>query len=242
MKAIFDIGNTTFKCGLFSETEMINFFRESTLEEILTQLAPYEDEITSGIVASVRKLSTTQRELLNNRPFSILWFNVRTPLPMANAHDFPDSLGVDRLAAVVEAVNSSSDRPLLVIDVGTAVTYEFISADGTYLGGNISPGIQLRFKALNDYTSALPLIDKDGPRMEIGVDTDTAIRNGVLLGIEHEIMGYIREMMKKDPRILVFLTGGDSISFDDKLKKCIFADKFLVLRGLNRILDYNNDK
>ncbi|MFA6830653.1 MAG: type III pantothenate kinase [Bacteroidaceae bacterium] len=242
MKAIFDIGNTTFKCGLFSGTEMVFFFRENTLEEVFSQLEPHKSQITSSIVATVRKLSVAQREILNNCPWTVLWFTVKTPLPMKNSHNLSSDLGVDRLAAVVEAVNTSVDRPILIIDVGTAVTYEFISAEGVYLGGNISPGIQLRFKALSDYTSALPLIDKDGPRSEIGINTDTAIRNGVLLGLEHEIMGYIHSMRKKESRILVFLTGGDSISFDDKLKKCIFADKFLVLRGLNRILDYNNDK
>lgn len=242
MKAIFDIGNTTFKCGLFSRTEMVYFFRANTLEEIFNQLEPYKSQITSSVVSTVRKLSVAQKAILNNCPWSILWFSVNTPLPMRYTHDLPKDLGVDRLAAVVEAMNSSSDKPILVIDVGTAITYEFISSDGIYLGGNISPGIQLRFKSLSDYTSALPLVSKDGPLTEIGIDTDTAIRNGVLLGVKHEIMGYIREMMKKEPHILVFLTGGDSISFDDKLKKCIFADKFLVLRGLNRILDYNNDK
>lgn len=242
MKAIFDIGNTTFKCGLFSRNEMVFFFRENTLEEIFNQLEPYKSQIISSIISTVRKLSVAQKAILNNCTWPVLWFSVSTPIPMKNTCDLSKDLGVDRLAAVVEAINLSSDRPILVIDVGTAVTYEFISADGVYLGGNISPGIQLRFKALSDYTSALPLIGRDGPRTEIGVDTDTAIRNGVLLGMEYEIKGYILEMRKKEPSILVFLTGGDSISFDDKLKKCIFADKFLVLRGLNRILDYNNDK
>lgn len=242
MKAIFDIGNTSYKCGLFSGTEMIYFFRENTLEEILDQLRPYKSEITASIVATVRKLSVAQKGILNDCTWPVLWFSVHTPLPVKKIHHFPNSLGVDRLAAVIEAINLFPNKPVLVVDIGTAVTYEFISADGTYLGGNISPGIKLRFKALSDYTSALPLIDKEGPRTEIGIDTDTAIRNGVLLGLEYEIMGYIHKLRKKEPNILVFLTGGDSISFDDKLKKCIFADKFLVLRGLNRILDYNNGK
>ncbi|MDR2860026.1 MAG: type III pantothenate kinase, partial [Mediterranea sp.] len=126
-----------------------------------------------------------------------------------------------------------------VIDAGTAITYEFIDAKGQYHGGNISPGMQMRFKALHHYTERLPLIQSDGDAPPVGVSTETAIRSGVLKGIEYEMMGYITKFRDKYPDLLVFLTGGDAFSFDTRVKSIIFADKFLVLKGLNRILNYN---
>ena len=121
-------------------------------------------------------------------------------------------------------------------------TKEFVDAAGRYHGGNISPGLQMRFKALNQFTARLPLVEAEGRLLSMGKDTETAIRAGVLRGISYEMQGYIKEMRTKYPELLVFLTGGDEISFDTNLKSIIFADRFLVLKGLNRILIYNNDK
>ena len=147
---------------------------------------------------------------------------------------------MDRLAAVVGANYLSPGRNLLVVDAGTALTYEFIDAEGNYWGGNISPGIYTRFKTLNACCDKLPLIERKGETPEFGFDTETAIRAGVIRGIEFEIIGYITLLQKKYPDLLVFLTGGDKFSFDTNLKSIIFADRFLVLKGLNRILSYND--
>ena len=133
-----------------------------------------------------------------------------------------------------------SGENLLVIDAGTALTYEFIDADGCYWGGNISPGIYTRFKALNACCDKLPLIERNGDTPDFGYNTETAIRAGVIKGMEFEITGYIQLMQKKYPDLFVFLTGGDKFSFDTNLKSIIFADRFLVLKGLNRILSYND--
>ena len=129
-----------------------------------------------------------------------------------------------------------------MIDAGTCITYEFVDAAGRYHGGNISPGVQMRFKALHELTGRLPLVSREGRRLPLGKDTDTAMREGVLKGMEYEISGYIMAMKHKYPELLVFLTGGDDFSFDTNLKSIIFADRFLVLKGLNRILNYNNDR
>ena len=131
-------------------------------------------------------------------------------------------------------------KDLLVIDAGTCLTYEFIDAQGNYHGGNIAPGKLMRFKALHSYTAKLPLIEAEGNIPELGYNTETAIRSGVIKGMEFEISGYITHLQKKYPELLVFLTGGDEFSFDTNLKNIIFADKFLVLKGLNRILEYND--
>ena len=129
---------------------------------------------------------------------------------------------------------------LLIIDAGTCITYEFVTAAGEYLGGNISPGLDMRLKALHEHTARLPLIAQEGPTPAIGCDTETAIRAGVVHGIRLEIEGYIRQYQEKYPGLFVFLTGGTCFDFDSRLKNCIFADKYLVPRGLNRILEYND--
>ena len=129
-----------------------------------------------------------------------------------------------------------------ILELTYKLTYEFIDAQGRYWGGNISPGIYIRFKTLNACCDKLPLIEKGGDLPEFGYSTETAIRAGVIKGIEFEITGYIHLMQKKYPDLLVFLTGGDKFSFDTNLKSIIFADRFLVLKGLNRILNYNVKK
>ena len=103
-------------------------------------------------------------------------------------------------------------------------------------GGNIAPGVEMRLKALHEYTSRLPLVNKDGAIPSLGCDTETAIRSGVIRGICHEIDGYITEIREKYPNLLVFLTGGDEKTLKNRIKSCIFADKYLVAKGLNRIL------
>ena len=146
------------------------------------------------------------------------------------------------MAAVVAANEQFPGRDILVIDAGTCITYEFIDSQGQYHGGNISPGLQMRFKALHQFTGRLPLVAPQGCTPALGKDTETAMRAGVWKGIEYEISGYITAMKHKYPEVLVFLTGGDDFSFDTNVKSVIFADRFLVLKGLNRILNYNNGR
>ncbi|MGL4492132.1 MAG: type III pantothenate kinase, partial [Tannerellaceae bacterium] len=154
----------------------------------------------------------------------------------------PNTLGRDRLAAVVGAHSIKPGHNLLVIDAGTAITYEFLNAEGCYMGGNISPGMKTRFKALNYYTQKLPLLNEDGDTPDLGDSTETAIRSGVVNGVVFEIDGYINSLRSKYSDLFVFLTGGHSFYFERRLKNSIFADINLVLIGLNTILDYNVEK
>ena len=131
---------------------------------------------------------------------------------------------------------------LLIVDAGTCLTYEFIDRKGHYKGGCISPGLQMRLKALRAFTAKLPLIDSEGPHPEVGYDTETCIRSGVIQGMKFEIEGRIKYFQEKYPDLLVFLTGGDIFNFDSKIKNLIFADKYIVPRGLNRILAFNNEQ
>ena len=169
----------------------------------------------------------------------VIFLDHTTPIPIDNLYSTPETLGPDRLAASIGANALCPYSDILVIDMGTAITYDYVNANGQYLGGNISPGIEMRFKALHDFTAKLPLVDKSGTLNAIGSNTEEAIRAGVILGMKHEVEGYIREFLSKNSHVSVFLTGGDSINFDDTLKKYTFAYKFLVQEGLAEVFHYN---
>jgi type III pantothenate kinase len=128
---------------------------------------------------------------------------------------------------------------ILVIDAGNAITFDFIDAAGLYHGGNIAPGIEMRARALNKFTSRLPLIDPVPPQQLLGNNTRSAINNGIVYGAVFEIDGYIDLLVLKYPKLSAFLTGGSSFYFDGMLKNRTFAVKNLVLTGLNRILNFN---
>lgn len=242
MNLVFDIGNTSTKLAVFRGNTLIEVFSGSaqTMDALPRLISTYK--IEQGIVATVVDLRPDILEQLRGLSFPVLWLDKDTPLPIINLYETPDTLGYDRIAAVVGACEQFPEKDILVIDAGTAITYEFIDAKGRYHGGNISPGIHMRFKALRQYTSRLPLIGPEGRILPMGKDTETAIRSGVMKGIEYEIQGYIMSLRHKYPELLVFLTGGDEFSFDSTLKNIIFANRFLVLEGLNGILNYNNGR
>lgn len=239
---IIDIGNTVAKVALFEGATMVNVVYDSNesldcLEHICT-----EYPIDRGIVATVINLNERVSRQISKLSIPLLWLDKDTPLPVINLYETPETLGYDRMAAVVAANEQFPGRDILVIDAGTCITYEFIDSQGQYHGGNISPGLQMRFKALHQFTGRLPLVAPQGCTLALGKDTETAMRAGVWKGIEYEISGYITAMKHKYPEVLVFLTGGDDFSFDTNVKSVIFADRFLVLKGLNRILNYNNGR
>ena len=192
-----------------------------------------------GIVGAVRDLTDCEEEALARLPFPLLRFSSDTPIPISNRYRTPKTLGSDRLAAVIGASSLKPGKDLLIIDAGTCITYEVIDARGNYWGGNIAPGMQMRLRALHEFTARLPLVEAEGEVPGMGYDTETAIRSGVLRGMKYEIEGYIKSMRSKFPHLLVFLTGGDHINFDTNIKNIIFSDKYIVPRGLNKILDYN---
>ena len=219
MNLIIDIGNTTAKVALFNRSEMVEVLTESNQSLDSLEALCSKFRIERGIVATVVDLNERILAELAALPFPLLWLNHETTLPVGNLYETPETLGYDRIAAVVGANEQFPHNDILVIDAGTCITYEFIDSKGQYHGGNISPGMQMRYKALHQFTGRLPL-----------------------KGMEYEISGYIEAMKHKYPELLVFLTGGDDFSFDSSVKSAIFADRFLVLKGLNRILNYNNGR
>ena len=168
-----------------------------------------------------------------------IYLDERVALPVKIGYETPETLGKDRLAAVVGATYLRPGRNILIIDAGTAITYELVEASGLYKGGNISPGMTTRFRALHQFTSRLPLVMETEEIPLVGTSTGMAIRAGVVNGIVYEMDGYIDTLKAKYPDLLVFLTGGHSFYFERRLKNSIFADINLVLIGLNRILEYN---
>jgi type III pantothenate kinase len=141
-------------------------------------------------------------------------------------------MGADRVAADIGARSIYADRPLLVIDAGTCITFDVIDIDGTILGGSISPGIHLRLKAMHEHTAALPLLGIDGEHPVMGYNTETAMRSGAINGVRWEIEGYIRHILALRPQLHIFFTGGDSTQFPPDLQQIITIDPLLVQRGL----------
>lgn len=172
-----------------------------------------------------------------------IWLNHTTPLPIVNKYKTPETLGKDRLAAVVGGWFLSDRRPCLVIDAGTCITYDFISGQGEYLGGNIAPGLEMRYEAMHTFTHALPKVEKPTSKREdqyLGDDTQTALQLGGVIGIENEIKGYRKALKKSFGKINIILTGGDAEYLAGRLKTKIFVYPDLVLFGLIQILGYQN--
>jgi type III pantothenate kinase len=239
MNLIVDIGNTVAKIAIFKGKEMLEQAYDSN--QSLSRLKQMYDCYLPdhAAIISVINLTEEAENVLNSLPIPLLYINCNTPLPIINLYKSPQTLGYDRVAAVVGAYDQHPNKNILIIDSGTCITYEFINNKGEYRGGNISLGSTMRLKALHSFTAHLPLVSIDGERSSFGVDTDTAIREGVLKGIEYEMEGYINLLKTKYPDLLVFLTGGKHFTFETKFKDSIYIDKFLVLRGINSILNYN---
>ena len=239
---IIDIGNSSAKVALF-EGDILAEYIHAEHHELLCLLnnKACDVSITGAIVSSVISLSEGLEEAIASLPFPCLRMSAKLKMPFRIDYKTPDTLGPDRLAAVAGACMLQPGRDLLIIDSGTAITYDFMTADRVYLGGNIAPGVEMRLKALHQFTGKLPLVDKEGKRIVIGDTTETAIREGVLQGVSYEIEGYINSYEQKYPNLLVFLTGGGANYLDNRTKSRTFADGLLVLKGLNRILTLNNE-
>ncbi|MCQ2093994.1 MAG: type III pantothenate kinase [Bacteroidaceae bacterium] len=240
MTLTIDIGNTAIKYAVFdNDGTMLQYGRtegHDDVSAILRLCTDYAPE--HAIIASTADVSRRVQDEIGALAKHTVVLDSATPLPIENLYHTPQTLGKDRLAAAVAAFDQTHGDTL-IIDVGTAITYDFINCNGQFLGGNISPGVNLRFMALKEHTAKLPLISAEGCHPEYGCDTETAIRCGVLDGISCEIQGYIRKFSLKYPNLSVFLTGGDQIYFDEAIKKRTFADKYLVLKGLFLIMQYN---
>lgn len=241
MNLVLDLGNSYGKIAVCDNAEVVEsaVYPVLTMKEISYFITRYP-AIKGAIFSSVVNHSRELIDYLSTTFETFLELNASTPLPVKNHYRTPDTLGYDRIAAVTGAHTIYPNNNVLVIDAGTALTYDVVTAEGEYLGGNISPGMNMRFKALNKFTNRLPLLSIDEEEIDLlGTSTEKAIKSGVVNGILMEIEGFISSVSQKFTDLKVVITGGDAFSFDKRLKSSIFVISHLNLIGLNRILDYN---
>jgi type III pantothenate kinase len=238
MNLCIDRGNSSTKTGIFKDNQLIDFIVfEKGKEDFSSVLNKYS--IENCIISDVSGDDFPDLEILNSQVKYLIHLTHLTPVPVEVKYKTPETLGKDRLAAVVGAVFLKPETDLLVIDAGTAITYDLVDSAGIYYGGNIAPGLEMRARSLYEFTGKLPITTINPACDLLGIDTISAIQAGVFHGVVFEIEGYIEKLLLKYPKLSVFLTGGSSIYLENKLKSRIFADKNLVLTGLNRILQYN---
>ena len=242
MNLIIDIGNTRVKAAVFENDtikELAIFNKKKIISELKKLLKKYS--ISNGIIASVSNLTENKREkIIKLLPFIEL--NSKTKVPFKNLYKTPITLGVDRIALASAAVKKYQNKNVLVIDAGTCMTFDFINKKSEYLGGAISPGIKMRYKAMHTFTSKLPLLKTQQPLNFIGNSTETSIHSGVVNGICNEIDGVIQQYKNKYGDLTVVLTGGDANFLAKQLKSSIFANPNFVLEGLHTILIYNKNE
>lgn len=241
MHLCIDVGNTRWKTGIFEHGELIKFHAfnsNQAFDEISSLL--YNHSIDNTIYSSVRFINKEIVDLLDSKT-RLTQFDHKTPLPISNEYLSPQTLGLDRLAAIMGVFGDTENA--LVIDAGTCITYDLLIDGARYLGGNISPGLDMRFRAVNTFTDKLPRLEQKQLTALYGRTTDEAIEIGIGQGICHEIEGFIDQYGDKYTSIKVFITGGDSNYLVEYLKKKIFVRPNLVLEGLSKILIHNvNEK
>lgn len=239
MNLVIDIGNTLTKLAWFEKGKLTGMsrFENPAMEDITGNiLSRRAEKVIISEVAHAHRNAINASVSPGSR---ILMLDHTTPIPLSVVYKTPESLGIDRVAAAVGAWQAFPESDMLVIDMGTAITIDRVTAAGEYRGGNISPGLHTRFRSLHDYTARLPLVEKDDLYPRFGDNTRSAIAAGVQQGIIHEINGYIHEFELSHPGCKIILTGGDAAFFVGELKSSIFVIPELVLSGLNRILEFN---
>lgn len=242
---VIDIGNTRAKLLVFNDQEVVElaYSDSNTLKEL--DALCQRHTLEKGILSTVARLGEEAEERLRKLPFPLIRLDANTPLPinllwkrpdLADPIRMPNTMGADRIAAIVGAMVQAPGTPLLIVDAGTCITYEVIDNEGFYIGGNIAPGIQMRLKAMHEHTALLPLVAEEGDTPLLGYDTDTCMRSGAKLGMTFEIEGYIRLWKERFPNLQVYMTGGSEIKFNQEIEGIVHHDNHLVPKGLNDIL------
>lgn len=243
VKLVIDWGNTRVKLGVFQNVDMLFMVYNYSHKEATTAIMKMMEQhrYPKSLLCSVHHHSQELVDALEEHG-NLDVLTADTPVPLMNAYGSWESLGMDRLALAVAGYHLYPEQDQLIIAAGTAITYNFTQSAGIFRGGNISPGVDLRLKSLHEFTDQLPLVDKKGMCPLLGHDTITSIRSGVLFGIAAEIEGMVKYYQAQYPNTKVVLTGGSTNLFVDKMKSEIFADDALILRGLNAIINYNENK
>ena len=234
-----DLGNTRMKAAIFEDAKLIHVavLERDMIHDLQTLITAYKPEksILSSVILHDKKIE----ELLSGST-SLHILNHQSKLNFSMAVGKPETMGADRLALAAASVHFFPKMNNLVIGLGSCITYNFINSAGVFMGGSISPGLEMRLKSLKDYTALLPLVEKDWNFPLIGYDTKTNILSGVIWGMAKEIEGITEAYQEKYGNFNVVLTGGDCNYFERLLKKKIFADPDLLFKGLYAISETNN--
>lgn len=234
-----DIGNTKAKLRYFDNQGSIIFsydFPVSALNNFSFSELPVPEKL---IVSDVSGNAGQFCSFRSQQGVQVIKMSHHLNFPVKICYKTPETLGQDRIAAICGAATLYEGYAIMVIDAGTAITYDYLDENLNYLGGNISPGIDLRFKSLNQHTSLLPLLSKEDSYKPTGTTTSEAITAGVLNGVFYEIENYIKLWSNKSERHIVIVTGGDASFLVNSIKSSIFVNLNLVPIGLKRILDLN---
>ena len=226
---LIDAGNSFIKLGVYKKGEVISlsyFVDSSSLKQQLDPNVP---------IAISSVLNSDFEQDLKEYENPIFWINHSVKLPFKIKYLSPATLGIDRICNVAAIVNTNRFTNRLIIDVGTCIKFDFLNDKNEYEGGSISPGLKLRYKALNLFTDKLPLIDTSDKVNLIGNSTESSIQSGVQNGIESEINGLISKYIEKYKDLSIYITGGDAHYFDLVQKNGIFADEILTLKGILEI-------
>ena len=241
MNLVLDLGNSMGKIAVCDDKRVIETASDEKISsrEIAYFHTRYK-ELTGVIISSVVNYSREIIDYLGNLYHPCIELDQSTSIPLVNRYRTPETLGYDRIAAAVGAYTIYPETNVLVIDAGTAITYDIVTSEGEFIGGNISPGLEIRFKSLNKYTTRLPHLERPDEKPPlVGSSTKEAIQSGIVNGLLFEMDGFIETISQEYPQLQVVLTGGDANYFVGKLKSSIFVDLNLNLIGLNRILEHN---
>jgi type III pantothenate kinase len=242
MNLIIDIGNTSAKLAVFEQNKLKDLKRSSSSELLTTaqKLLSKFPMLSKVLIVAVTDLPNgLVAELSQHTRVSVL--DREFKMPFENSYKTPETLGLDRLALVAAATQQFPKKNTLIVDAGTCITYDFVTAKAQYLGGAISPGLQMRYKALHNYTAKLPLLEPLDLTSYIGTTTAASIHSGVVNGIIQEIQGVISSYSSDYPDLTVILTGGDANFLCKQFKISIFANSNFLLEGLNFLLEYNSN-
>jgi len=238
---LIDNGNSFCKIALYSSNKIIKTksIKSISLNEIKQIIKDFP--LQNSVISSVIEFPSSVSSYIKSKSY-LLEFNHTTPIPIINKYKTKKTLGLDRLSAVIGANSIFSKENILVIDIGTCIKYDFINLNREYLGGSISPGLSMRYEALNTFTGKLPLIRHKNINTLYGNTTEESIITGVNNGIVGEINQKCERYSKEFPGIKILVSGGDYKYFVKQINFPIFAVPNIVLIGLNEILNYNVKK
>ncbi|NEV94410.1 type III pantothenate kinase [Psychroflexus sp. YR1-1] len=243
MNLVVDIGNTQIKFAVFDGDQFVEKITSSPAQapSALQRILESYPKLTQGIISSTAELPEVLRENLS-ASLELIEFTHQSKVNFINAYKTPETLGLDRIALVAAAAYLFPSQNVLVIDAGTCITYDFIDENSMYHGGAISPGLQMRYKAMHAFTKKLPLLKEAlPPSAYIGKSTAEAMQVGVCKSICYEIDGYIEDYLADYEDLTVVLTGGDYKLLSASIKNSIFATSNFLWKGLNKILQLNSN-